>query len=72
MKLSDLIIRHQEVNNFSDLEELVAHLGNSGEIFMEYDVKPDYRDTPKRWEWRLEGAFTRGLKFDKQGKPYDN
>jgi hypothetical protein len=72
MKLSDLIIRHQEVNSFSELEELVAHLGQAGEMFMEYDLKPDYRDTPKRWEWALEGAFTRGLKFDKQGHPHDN
>ncbi len=71
MKLSDLIIRHPEVNSFPQLEELVAHLGESGEMFMEYDVKPDYRDTPKRWEWRLEGSFTRGLMFDKEGKSHD-
>jgi hypothetical protein len=26
-------------------------------------VKPDYRDTPKNWQWQLEAAFTRGLSF---------
>lgn len=71
MKLSDLIIRHPEVNSFPELEELVAHLGESGEMFLEYDLKPDYRDTPTRWEWRLEGSFYRGLKYDKEGNPRD-
>ena len=63
-KLSDLIISHPDVNSFSDLEKLVQHLGESGEMFMEFDIKPDFRDTPKKWEWLLEGAFTRGLKYD--------
>lgn len=63
-KLSDLIISHPEVNTFSELEKLVQHLGESGEMFMEFDIKPDFRDTPKKWEWLLEGAFTRGLKYD--------
>ena len=63
--LSDLIIGHPEVDSFADLERLVAHAGESGVMFMEYDVKPDYRDTPKKWEWRLETVFTRGLKYDR-------
>ncbi len=64
MKLSDLVIQHKEVESFAELERLVAHLGESGEMFLEYDVKPDYRDTPKRWERRLEGAFYRGIRHD--------
>lgn len=63
-KLSDLIIQHPEVASFSDLERLVAHAGESGEMFLEFDVKPDYRDTPRKWEWRLEAVFARGLKYD--------
>lgn len=63
-KLSDLIISHPDVNTFSELEKLVRHLGESGEMFMEFDIKPDFRDTPRKWEWLLEGAFTRGLKYD--------
>ena len=68
MKLSELIIVHKEVETFAELEKLVAHLGESGEMFLEYDVKPDYRDTPKRWEWRLEGSFYRGIKYDEDEK----
>ena len=63
-KLSELIIQHPEVTSFPELEHLVAHAGESGHIFLEFDVKPDYRDTPKKWEWRLEAAFSRGIKYD--------
>ncbi|MEZ5715980.1 MAG: hypothetical protein R3D85_12920 [Paracoccaceae bacterium] len=63
-KLSDLIISHPDVTSFSELEKLVQHLGASGEMFMEFDLKPDYRDTPRKWEWALESAFTRGLDYE--------
>ncbi len=63
-KLSDLIIQHPDVDSFKKLENLVAHAGESGQMFLEFDVKPDYRDTPKKWEWRLEAVFARGLKYD--------
>lgn len=62
--LSDLIIQHPEVDTFAALKNLVAHAGESGEMFLQFDVKPDYRDTPKKWEWQLEAAFTRGLQYD--------
>ncbi len=62
-KLSDLIIGHREVESFTELERLVAHAGESGEMFMEFDVKPDYKNTPKKWEWILEAAFTRGIQY---------
>lgn len=63
-KLSDLIISHPDVTSFTELEKLVQHLGASGEMFMEFDLKPDYRDTPRKWEWALESAFTRGLDYE--------
>ncbi|MGV6847419.1 MAG: hypothetical protein ACWA5A_03460 [Marinibacterium sp.] len=63
-QLSDLIIAHPEVETFEDLIELVKHAGESGQMHLEFDVKPDYRDTPKKWEWILEAAFTRGLSYE--------
>lgn len=63
-RLSDLIIQHPEVDSFGKLEHLVAHAAESGQMFIEFDVKPDYRDTPKKWQWRLEAVFARGLKYD--------
>jgi hypothetical protein len=62
-QLSDLIITNPDVTKFEELMELVQHVGESGEMFLEFDVKPDYRDTPKNWQWQLEAAFTRGLSF---------
>jgi hypothetical protein len=30
----------------------------SGEVvLLNFDIKPDYRDTPRNWQWQLEGAF---------------
>ncbi len=63
-KLSDLIIGHPEVTSFPELERLVAHAAESGQMHLEFDIKPDYRDTPCQWEWRLEAVFSRGLKYD--------
>ncbi|MBZ0130406.1 MAG: hypothetical protein K8F59_14970 [Rhodobacteraceae bacterium] len=63
-KLSELIIAHPEVTTFDELERLVANAGESGQMFLEFDLKPDYRDTPRKWEWRLESAFTRGTRYD--------
>ena len=63
-KLSDLIIAHPDVQSFDELERLVANSGESGQMFLEFDLKPDYKDTPRKWEWRLEAAFTRGTRYD--------
>ncbi|MCW2306296.1 sulfur relay protein DsrC [Rhodobium gokarnense] len=55
--LSDLIIQHPEVTTFEDLKKLVVEAAKSGERFLHFDVKPDYRDTPRNWEIKLETAF---------------
>lgn len=62
-QLSDLIIGHPEVATFAELERLVQHAGGSGQMFLEFDVKPDFRDTPRNWQWVLEAAFTRGTSY---------
>lgn len=48
-KLSDLIISNPEVTTFPQLEILVAHAAEAGHMFIEMDLKPDYRDTPRKW-----------------------
>ena len=63
-RLSDLIIGHPEVTSFTELEKLVSHAAESGIMHLEFDLKPDYKDTPKKWQWLLEAAFTRGLKYE--------
>ncbi len=61
-RLSDLIIHHPEVQSFDELLKLVAKTGKEGEIFLEFDVKPDYRDTPRTWAMMLETSFYWGDK----------
>lgn len=62
LKLSDLIIRHPEVESFHDLVALVRRRAAEGEIHLQFDVKPDYVDTPRNWEWQLEAAFSRAVR----------
>ncbi len=58
--LSDLIIQHPEVSSFGELIDLVQRQATAGMRFLQFDVKPDYRDTPRNWEFKLEAAFYRG------------
>ena len=60
LKLSDIIIQHPEINSFSELLEAIGNLTSEDMIFLNFDVKPDYRDTPRNWEWKLETAFGGG------------
>ncbi len=55
--LSNLIIQNPEVNSFDGLVGLVREAARRGERFLNFDVKPDYRDTPRNWEIKLETAF---------------
>lgn len=66
MKLSDLIISHPEVTEFSELIDLVQAAAENGERFLEFDVKPDYGDTPRGWELKLEAAFYWGDQVQKK------
>ena len=55
--ISDIIIQHPEINSFDELLAAVRHITSDDMLFLEFDVKPDYRDTPRNWQWQLEGAF---------------
>lgn len=63
--LSDIIISNPQVKSFDELVEAVTILAANGERFLQFDVKPDYRDTPKNWEIKLETAFYWGDKVKK-------
>ena len=60
--ISDIIIQHPEINSFQALLEAVRGISSNKMIFLNFDVKPDFRDTPRDWQWQLEGAFTGGLR----------
>jgi hypothetical protein len=57
--LSEVLLRNHDVESFEDLLEVVKkETQESGEIFFDMDVKPQFADTPDNWEDRLEGAFS--------------
>ena len=47
VNISDIVIQHPDINSFHEL--LAAVRGNTSDhmLFLEIDVKPDYRDTPR-------------------------
>jgi hypothetical protein len=58
LKLSDILVGHQELESFDELIPIVRSVARSGERFFRMDVKPPYPDTPENWEDRLEAAFS--------------
>jgi len=58
VKLSDVIIQNPQINSFSELEDALRAITSEDMLFLNFDVKPDYRDTPRDWQWRLEAAFS--------------
>lgn len=58
LKISDLLIAHQELDGFDELAALVTAMAARGERFFRMDVKPPFPDTPPDWEDRLEAAFS--------------
>jgi len=60
IRISDIIIQHPDINSFVELLDAVRGITSDNMLFMEFDVKPDFRDTPRDWQWRLEGAFVGG------------
>nr|AFI78420.1 hypothetical protein ws020C1_0015 [uncultured bacterium ws020C1] len=56
--LSQILIANQDVQNFDELQEVVKAFAQQGEMFLRFDVKPPYPDTPVDWEDRLEATFS--------------
>ncbi len=55
--LSQILIANQDVQNFDELQDVVKAFAQQGEMFLRFDVKPPYPDTPADWEDRLEATF---------------
>ena len=60
VKVSDLIIQHPELRSFEELKQLVIVVARSGYRFLQFDVKPEFVDTPRNWDLALEAVFYRG------------
>ena len=55
--LSQIIIQNHDVVTFAKLMEVVNLMGEGGMVLMEFDLKPDFPDTPRDWQTQLELAF---------------
>ncbi len=55
--LSDILLKHHEVESFQELVPLVKEGARQGELYFKMDLKPQFSDTPDDWEDRLEAAF---------------
>lgn len=60
IKVSELMIGHPEVQSFEDLKKLVIAAARSGYRFLQFDVKPEFTDTPRNWDLALEAIFYQG------------
>ena len=69
-KLSELMIANPQIERFEELRGLVILVAKSGEVFLEFDVKPDYPDTPPNWYLELETAFYWGDRTEELKKRY--
>lgn len=56
--LSKILIANQDIQSFDELQQAVKVFAQQGEMFLRFDVKPPYPDTPPDWEERLEASFS--------------
>ena len=59
--LSEIMIQNPEMKDFEELKDEIKKRAGAGELFFRMDVKPQFQDTPKDWEDKLEAAFTSKL-----------
>ncbi len=57
VKLSDIIIQNPQINSFPELLDAIRAMTSEHMLYLNFDVKPDYRDTPRNWQWQMEKAF---------------
>ncbi len=60
LNVSQLIIENMEVESFYDFLKALRRRASEGQILLNFDIKPDYVDTPRDWQWQIETAFYRG------------
>lgn len=56
--LSDILTQEHDLNSFEDLLEVARQKARDGEIHLDVDIKPPFKDTPRDWQNQVEMAFT--------------
>ena len=55
--VSQILIQHHEIESFAELLVTVKRYAESGERFLNIDIKPEFEDTPHDWAEKIEAAF---------------
>ena len=56
--LSDILTQEHELSCLEDLLEVARQKARDGEIHLDVDIKPPFKDTPRDWQNQVEMAFT--------------
>ena len=56
--LSDILTQEHDLEKFEDLLEVARQKARDGEIHLDVDIKPPFKDTPRDWQNQVEMAFT--------------
>ena len=58
--LSTFIIKNPNICSFSELLDVISNNPGEGATMLQIDIKPDFADTPRNWEMKVEMAFSWG------------
>ena len=65
LTISDILLKHHELSSFEQMRQLVKTYASNGTMFLAFDVRPPFEDTPETWEAQLEAAFTAAANLKK-------
>ena len=58
LTLSAILIQEHDMKSFAALKKAVRErVRNEGAIFLQFDVRPPFADTPEDWQEQLEAVF---------------
>lgn len=64
--LSRLVEENPSIDNFWSLERCVSatarQFSETEDVGIQFDIEPEYRSTPRRWQMILVAAYERGLR----------
>ena len=54
----DIVVEHKDVETFDEFLEVIRQKAVEGEMFIRFDLKPPFPDTPENWQDRVESVFS--------------
>ena len=58
LSISAILLQGSDIESFAALKEAVReHIRREGAVFLQFDVRPPFSDTPEDWQEQLEAVF---------------